>query len=360
MRTQPRFGLSHYKGTQVKPLQRWTALLNGQPVDRPPFVPAIYEHKAALIGVTPSAMSRNAELLEHALSRELDLYEPDALTVGCDVYNIEAEAAGARVRFRETNDVPSIAERPLRPGQDVRSLPIPDPERCGRMPVFLEAGRRIQARHGADVLVRGALSAPFSMACELAGDEPMLTALLDDPEWAASLLDFCRVAVEAYGKAFVDRGLGVILFDSHAAPPLVSPSLYRSIILPTTARTIAYFRKDLGVPLVPYIIGGDTAPLLDLILATETNNVLCDFRADLSAFVERLKDRPVFLRANLDPRMLVSAEPAEILAAARRILAIGVGHPRFLLGTGILPYDLPPEKVLAVRKALVEPAPDGM
>jgi uroporphyrinogen decarboxylase len=209
------------------------------------------------------------------------------------------------------------------------------------MPVFLEAGRRIQARHGADVLVRGALSAPFSMACELVGDEPMLTALLDKPDWAASLLDFCSVAIEAYGRAFIDRGLGVVLFDSHAAPPL------------------AYFREDLRVPLVPYIIGGDTARLIDSILATGTNNVLCDFRADLSVFVERLKGRPVFVRANLDPRILISAEPAEILAAARRVLAIGLRHPRFLLGTGIIPYDLPPEKVLAVRKALIEPAPDG-
>ena len=340
----------------MKPLERWAAILNGQSVDRPPFVPAVYEHKAALIGVTPSAMSRNAEMLEHALSRELDLYEPDALTVGCDVYNVEAEAAGARVRFSETNDVPSIEGRPLRPGQDVRSLPLPDPERCGRMPVFLEAGRRIQARHGADVLVRGALSAPFSMACELVGDEPLLTALLDDPEWAASLLDFCSVAVEAYGKAFVDRGLGVVLFDSHAAPPLVSPALFRSLVLPPTARTIAYFRETLGVPLVPYIIGGDTALLLDLILATGTNNVLCDFRADLAAFVGRLKDAPVLLRANLDPRFLETAEPETITAAARQVLAIGAGHPRFLLGTGILPYDLPPEKVLAVRRALDGPA----
>ena len=343
----------------MKPLERWAALLGGQPVDRPPFVPAVYEHKAALIGVTPSAMSRNAEMLEHALSRELDLYEPDVLTVGCDVYNVEAEAAGARVRFSETNDVPSIEGRLLRPGQDIRSLPLPDPERCGRMPVFLEAGRRIQARHGADVLVRGALSAPFSMACELVGDEPLLTALLDDPEWAASLLDFCSVAVEAYGKAFVDRGLGVVLFDSHAAPPLVSPALFRSLVLPPTARTIAYFRETLGVPLVPYIIGGDTALLLDLILATGTNNVLCDFRADLAAFVGRLKDTPVLLRANLDPRFLETAEPETITAAARQVLAIGAGHPRFLLGTGILPYDLPPEKVLAVRRALDGPATGG-
>ena len=338
---------------------RIEALLAGRPVDRPPFVPAVYEHKAALIGVTPSAMSRNAELLEQALSRELDLYEADILTVGCDVYNIEAEAAGAQVRFYETNDVPSIAARPLRPGQDVRTLPIPDPERCGRMPVFLEAGRRVQARHGREILVRGALSAPYSMACELVGDEPMLLALIDEPEWAASLLDFCSIAVEAYGKAFVDRGLGVVLFDSHAAPPLVSPALYQSIILPPTARTIAYFRRDLGVPLVPYIIGGDTAPLFESILATGTNNVLCDFRADLSVFVERLKDAPVLLRANLDPRFLLAAGLPEIHSVTRGLLAAGTRHPLFLLGTGILPYDLPPEKVLAVRQVLSERSRSG-
>jgi uroporphyrinogen decarboxylase len=340
----------------MKPLERWANRLAGKSVDRPPFVPAVYEHKAALIGTTPSAMSRNAELLEWALSRELDLYEPDVLTVGCDVYNIEAEAAGAKVRFYQTNDVPSIAERPLRPGQGMRGMPIPDPERCGRMPVFLEAGRRIQARHGRDVLVRGALSAPFSMACELVGDEPMLLALLDDPEWAASLLDFCSIAVEAYGRAFVERGLGVVLFDSHAAPPLVSPALYRSVILPPTARTMAYFRDDLGIPLVPYIIGGDTGPLLEAVLETGTNNVLCDFRADLDRYVERLKDRPVLLRANLDPRFLLASDAEAIKARTRLVLAAGSRHPRFLLGTGILPYDLPPAKVLAVRQALVETA----
>ena len=331
-------------------------LLAGQPVDRPPFCPAVYEHKAALIGVTPSTMSRNAELLEKALSCEFDLYGPDILTVGCDVYNVEAEAAGARVRFPRGNDVPAIEERPLQPGGAIAALPLPDPERCGRMPVFLEAGRRVQARLGGEVLVRGALSAPFSMACEVVGAEAMLISLVDNPDWAASLLDFCSVAVEAYGKAFVRRGLGVVLFDSHAAPPLVSPPLYRKIVLPPTARTIAYFRGDLNVPLVPYIMGGNTAPLLASILDTGTNGILCDFTADLPAFVERLRDAPVLLRANMDPRFLLTASAAEIGHETRRLLDAGRRHPRFLLGTGILPYDMPPENVLAVRKALEESA----
>ncbi|MDD8027609.1 MAG: uroporphyrinogen decarboxylase family protein, partial [Acidobacteriota bacterium] len=167
--------------------ERIEALLAGRPADRPPFLPAVYEHKAALVGSTPSAVARNTVLLERALSRELEIYEPDALTIGLDVYNVEAEAVGARVRFSDGPEVPVIEGRPLRPGGSL-GLPLPDPERSGRMPVFLEAGRRLQTYAGREVLVRGALSAPFSMAAELVGDEPLLLALMDQPDWVVSLL----------------------------------------------------------------------------------------------------------------------------------------------------------------------------
>lgn len=332
--------------------ERVEALVEGRRADRPPFCPAVYEHKAALVGATPSRLARDAELLERALEAELDLYQPDILTVGVDVYNVEAEAAGARIRFSDGPDVPSVESRPIRPGEDVRLLPLPDPERSGRMYVFLEAGRRVAVRHGREVFIRGALSAPFSMACELVGTEAMLLSLLDDPEWSATLLDFCGAAVQAYGRAFVDRGLGVVLFDSSAAPPLLSPALYRRAVRPYAERTIRYFRSDLGLPYVPYIIGGDTAPLLDDILAAGTNGVLADFKADLALYVERLRDRPVLLRANIDPRFLEAVPAAAITSRAREILATGRRHPRFMLGTGIIPYGLDPAKVVAVRDAL--------
>lgn len=134
------------------------------------------------------------------------------------------------------------------------------------------------------------------------------------------------------------------------------PEIYRRIILPPTAGVIRYFRRDLGIPLVPYIMGGDTGALLGDIVSTGTNNVLCDFRADLNVFVSQLKDEPVLLRANISPGLL-AAQPVEaIRAKVREILAVGRGHPRFLMGTGILPYDIQPEKVLAVRETLEERA----
>lgn len=340
----------------MTPRQLIDNLLAGTPADRIPFCPAVYEHKAALIGETPSRMSRDAALFEKAIVREIDVYQPDMVVVGCDVYNVEAEAAGCKVRFYDSIDVPSICKTIIAPGDDISGLRAPDPEKDGRMPVNLETGQRIQKHFGRERIIRGALSAPFSLASELAGPEQLLLALMDRPEWVSEVLAFSASVIKVYGKAFVERGLGVILFDSHASPPLVSPKLYKRIILPPTAGVIHYFRFDLGVPLVPYIMGGDTSLLLDSMLETGTNNILCDFKSELGYFVNYLEDKPVLLRANLDPYFLLTALPDQIKARVREVLAVGRRHPGFMLGTGILPYDMPPEKIIAVREALAEEA----
>jgi len=338
--------------SKLTPRRRILNLIEGKPVDRPPFCPAVYEHKAALIGAKPAEMCRDAGLFEKAIIREVEVYEPDMLVVGCDVYNVEAEAAGCEVRFPDSDDVPAVASRILRPGDNVSRLRLPDPLRSGRMPLHLEVGRRIQARFGQERIVRGALSAPFSIACELVGQEEILMAAIDRPDWVVRLVTFCAEITKSYGRAFAELGLGVILFDSHASPPLTSAGIYRRTILGPTAHVVRFFRKELGLPLVPYIMGGNTWALLEEILETGTNNILCDYRADLGTFVDRLKDEPVLLRANLDPLFLRTRSRTEIRAKVGEVLALGRRHPRFLMGTGILPYDIAPEKVITVREAL--------
>jgi uroporphyrinogen decarboxylase len=342
--------------SRLTPLHRIQNLIEGKPVDHTPFCPAVYEHKAALIGVKPSEMGRDADLFEKAIMREVEVYEPDMLVVGCDVYNVEAEAAGCRVAYPDSNDVPAVMERVVRVGDDLSRQRVPDPQSAGRMPLHLEVGRRIQERFGGERIVRGALSGPFSIACELVGSEALLMAMLDRPDWVKRLLALTSEIAKAYGMAFVERGLGVVLFDSHASPPLTSPPLYREVVLPPTAEVIRHFRSGLGVPLVPYIMGGDTAGLLEEIIATGTNNLLCDHKADLGVFVERLKNEPVLLRANIDPLLLMTLSLDDIREKARQVLAVGRRHPRFLMGTGILPYDISPEKVIAVREAINGPA----
>ena len=214
-------------GPELTPRQRIERLLEGRPADRVPFCPAVYSHKAALIGVTPSEMGRDADLFERAIVREVEIYDPDMLVAGSDVYNIEAEAAGCEVLYPASNEAPAVVGRVLEPGGSLDRLRRPNPETDGRMPLHLEVGRRVQERFGAGRIVRGPLAGPFSLATQLVGPEEVLVSMLDRPDWVADLLWIAAGICKSYGRAFAERGLGVIIFDSAASPPMVSPDLYR-------------------------------------------------------------------------------------------------------------------------------------
>ncbi len=76
--------------------------------------PAIYEHKAALIGRPPVDVANSAKLLTEAVRKEYEIYLADYITVGLDVYNIEAEVLGAEdlpVSPFRTDDWPCFTEK---------------------------------------------------------------------------------------------------------------------------------------------------------------------------------------------------------------------------------------------------------
>ena len=126
---------------------------NARPV--PLFLPAIYEHKAAFIGSTPSAISRDADLLTRALLAEYEAVGPDALAVGVDVYNLEAETVGCKVSFYEGDDtsIPGIkpGNHVIKVGDDLINAPLPNPLTDGRMPVNITATANIRRELGDDL-----------------------------------------------------------------------------------------------------------------------------------------------------------------------------------------------------------------
>jgi len=201
--------------------------------DRCPFVPAVYEHKARLIGKSPSEVCRSAELIHRSLLAELEIYDPDMLTVGIDVYNVEAEALGCEVRFfKERSDVPAVVSPVLGGPEGLGKLSIPYPERDGRMPLFLDAAERLVREVGDRLYVRGALSGPFSLACSLLGTAELLMATVDDPGFVRDLLEFAAAVTVVFGKAFLRKGAGIIVFDSKASPQAASPRVFKEFVKP--------------------------------------------------------------------------------------------------------------------------------
>ncbi|MEA3368071.1 MAG: uroporphyrinogen decarboxylase family protein, partial [Planctomycetota bacterium] len=76
----------------MKPIQRLGAVLAGEAPDRWPFIPSVYEHGATLLARGPSEVSRDAGLMAEAALTGYRAYAHDLVTVGIDIYNIEAEA----------------------------------------------------------------------------------------------------------------------------------------------------------------------------------------------------------------------------------------------------------------------------
>jgi uroporphyrinogen decarboxylase len=323
------------------------------PHDRPPFVPAIYEHKARLISRTPSEICRSAELLEAALERELAVYDPDMLVVGVDVYNVEAEALGARVIWFDDSSVPTLAEPPLHRPEDLDKLSLPDPECDGRMPLFLSVAGALARRYRDSLIVRGAVTGPFSLASALLGPEPLLMACIEQPDFVRRLLALSARVTELYATAFLQRGAQPIIFDSRAAPPLLSPRLFRELLLPVYRDYLFPSLKSAGGRFLPLIIGGNTTPLLDSLIASGATQLLCDAPANLDAFLLHCSRAGLPFRVNVDARLVHSGPPQAIREATLSLLQRAGHFPGLLLGCGIVAYDTPPSHVLAIREALL-------
>ncbi len=321
---------------------------------RPPFLPAVYEHKAFFIGRTPSQITRDANLLTRAVLAEYEQLEPDALTIGVDVYNVEAEAAGCKVLYYGGDDtsIPGLDPNghAIRLGDDLSARPVPNPMKDGRMPIFIESTRRVVRELGETVWVRGALTGPFSLAAGLVGPEHLFMAVIENPGFVHHLLDYAILIANEFARAYIEVGAGVVIFDSQASCDLLSPAMYRQFVLPATRSLIASIR-EMGGGDVPLIIGGNTTPIIDDLITSGANNLLCDFKAAWSPWLQKCASSRRAVRRNLDPRLIQDGSPDAVHEATRAYIRDAQGYPGFMMGTAVVPFGTSTENLLAVRQA---------
>jgi uroporphyrinogen decarboxylase len=341
--------------------ERVEAVYRLEKADRIPFVPAIYEHKGALIGKTPSEICRNADYLHAGLKREAELYDADMLVIGIDVYNVEAEALGCKVvYFDNSTEVPAIVEPLINGPADLDRLGLPDPAKDGRMPVYLEVAERLGRELGGEMILRGAVTGPFSLATSLMGLEKLLMASVEEPEWVEKLLAFCAKVTVLFSKGFLARGVEPILFDSQATPQIASPRIFRQYLKPLYRDYVLPELKAAGGRYLPLIIGGNTTSIIDDLIATGATQFLSDRPANLAKWCEKGLAARVPVRANVDARLVHSGPVPAIRKQSMEILAGYHNHPGFLLGCGVVAYDCPAEHTHAILDAIKDVARGGV
>ncbi|MHC4405324.1 MAG: uroporphyrinogen decarboxylase family protein [Planctomycetota bacterium] len=313
------------------------------------FSPSVYEHAALLIGRSPWEVSRDAGLLYEAHREAYRRYRHTPIVVGIDIYNLEAEAYGASIDEPGGTGIPAIRTPMLRSAADLCRLKPFDPAAAGRIPMVIDvAGRLAEQFPEADVRVP--LSGPFSIASNLIGCEALLCNAVERPEYVeAGLLHLVDGQV-GFCHAINQRGVDIAFFESAAAPPLMSPAMFRRVELPALRSTMECTASVMGHP-VPCVMGGNTAPILDAILETGTGYVICPIETDQEAFMRKVWDRTdVRVRVNTSSEVMIRGTHQQIRAEVDRIVRLTRGRPNVCLGTGALPYETPPENVLFVKE----------
>lgn len=311
--------------------------------------PAVYEHAAYLIGCSPWEVSRDAELTYRAHADAYRRYGHSPVVVSIDIYNLEAEAFGAKVAEPQGNGIPAILEPLCRSVEELGQLPAFDPHGAGRIPLVLSAARRV-ADEFPEADVRLPLAGPMSIASNLLGIEPLLMEIITRPEVTAAALMHLVEGQLRFAQAVVDAGLDVAFFESAAAPPLLSPRMFRDVELPALKAIMQQTAQIVGHP-VPCVMGGNTEPILDALLETGTGYLINPIETDQAAFMRRVWDRTeVRVRVNASPRIMAQGTRDELRAEVERIAAIAAGRENTCFGTSALPYETPPENVDYVQE----------
>ncbi|GAG25869.1 unnamed protein product, partial [marine sediment metagenome] len=183
------------------------------------FSPSVYEHAARVIGKTPWEVSRSSVLLFQGHAEAFRLYRHCPVVVGIDIYNLEAEAYGATVDRPGGNGIPAIIEHPYSTTKELMSLKPFDPETDGRIPMVIEAAKRVASECPGGVAageadVRVPLAGPFSIATNLMGFENLLCEILTAPDAVRDALHYLVDGQIRFCKEIVRQGLDIAFFES--------------------------------------------------------------------------------------------------------------------------------------------------
>jgi uroporphyrinogen decarboxylase len=311
--------------------ERVEAALAGRKTDRVPVLASALANAVWLRGVPQRQLHQDPVVLAESVVSAARAFGADGVYVSSDNWIIH-EALGGKVFFPE-DDEPWGSGAPLLSDWNVLAgLSVPDPHRAGRMPMMLQAARRVVQAVGDELFVEANIdSGPFQLLLSLRGSEEGCLDAVQRPPQLEEFMSFATQVIIAYGRAMARTGVHAIQFGESSAG-LVSPDMYRELILPCDRKIIAALQSE-GVKVFLHVCGRSTH-LRHLLAQTGADCLELDAMVDLDEMFEAVGDR-IAIRGNVDTMLLQNGPPDQIERAARQCIEKAArGRRRFILSPG--------------------------
>jgi len=335
---------------QMTPLERAAAFREGKGVDRIQCVSHLGEHAAFLTGVPVYEYLHSSRLMAEAQARAYEVYGQDGVSLGPDLFGL-AEALGVELLYSES-ERPQPARPVIGKPEEGFSLEPANPEKDGRLPLYLEALEILRDRIGGKVPIGTGISGPLTTAALLRGPEEFMMDLTAAPEFVHGLMEFAVENILLYMRAARRRGFSCSMGDPMAAADLIGRDLFRTFVKPCLKTISDEVRAETGSGPSLHICG-DTLPILEDIAEAGIKSFKVDERVDLLEARKQV-GHVLGLAGNVSPvRVLLRGTPLDVMAAARECIRQAHDSPKgFVLSAGCsVPVETPPENIRAMMQA---------
>jgi uroporphyrinogen decarboxylase len=326
--------------------------LRHEKLERAPWVPFAGAHAGKLKNYTATEVLCDAGKLVESLLEVNRLYRPDGQPVVFDL-QIEAEALGCELVWSDKGP-PSVSSHPLAgpPAEDA-GVPsrIPGVGEA-RIPMALEAMRRMKAAVGNTTALYGLITGPFTLASHLRGTDLFMDMILD-PEYVHRLLEYCFEVERVVAGYYIEAGMDVIA----AVDPMVSqisPEHFGEFLAAPYKRLFDSIRGA-GV-LSSLFVCGNAFKNIEPMCLTGPDCISVDENIHL-AEAKKITDRHgVCLGGNIQLTVvMLFGSQADNMKAVVDIIDSCGGKGDLIVSPGCdMPYDVPVENTIAAGQAARE------
>ncbi|HJX72089.1 MAG TPA: uroporphyrinogen decarboxylase family protein [Bacteroidales bacterium] len=309
--------------------------------DRIPWVPFVGCHGGKLINVGAEAYLKSAGNIFKGVSKAIDLYKPDGIPVMFDL-QVEAEAMGCRLVWAEENP-PAVVSHILGGETTLSELKVPS-ENDGRIPVVIEAARRLRRRYP-DIALYGLVTGPFTLALHLLGTD-IFIKMMEYPDEITRLLDFTKNVTKAMAGYYIDAGCDVIAVVDPMTSQIDPGSFEAFVTRPATE--IFSFIRGKGV-YGSFFVCGHAEQNIEAMCRCRPDNVSIDENISLDFVKQIALKNKISFGGNIKLTVvLLMGTPEDARREALECMDQG-GDKGFILAPGCdLPMNTPSENITAI------------
>lgn len=327
--------------------ERVLRTIEGKSTDKLPWVPFTGVHAGKLLGYGAKKVSTDVDALVKAALEVNRLYHPDGQPVMFDL-QIEAEILGCDMVWSDDGP-PSVASHPLSDTTEIPSrLPKADE---GRLPMELEATRRLKKEIGETTALYGICCGPFTLASHLRGTEIFMDMMLQ-PEYVHELLAYANEVAKTISGYLIDAGIDVVAVTD----PLISqisPAHFAEFMEKPFTELFEFIRsKEVKSS---FFVCGNATMNIEPMCKTKCDSLSVDENVNL-ANAKKITDKyeitiggnipltSVMLFGNQQDNMKTVVDLIDSATPGRLVLSPGCD----------MPYDVPVENAIAAEHAVHE------